>query len=141
MNPCEKLIRDISLIEREIQNKSIDIAAGKGSYIAKLQVQQTDQSLNASGKLIKPPYRPATRQRKLRAGRSGNVDLRDKGNFLSEVTTVVFNNKIHIVSFDEKSKFLVPKYDPFGLMEENMDKLRIAVLPELGKWVKNTIGV
>lgn len=141
MNPFDKLILKLTDIETEIQDKALEIAASKGNTIEKMQVKQIDQSLNASGQLIKPPYSKRTKILKLRAGRSGNVDLRDKGDFLNQVESVLFNDEIHIVSFDEKSRFLVPKYDPFGLMEENMDKLRILVKPELINYVRAEIGL
>lgn len=141
MNPFELLEQKILGIEKEIQNKSIDIAFTEKDEIKEMQINQIDNSLNASGKLIKPPYSKRYRVYKQNKGRTGNVDLREKGDFLNEVAVLQHNNEIHIVSFDEKSKYLVPKYDPFGLMEKNLDNLRSLVFPILGTWVRKTIGL
>lgn len=140
MNRFEEVANIIDNIIREVQDKTIDFAATKDDAIVKMQVDQINQSLNASGEDIKPPYTPFTRRLKLRAGRSGRVDLRDKGDFLSEVTVFQHNSEIHIVSFDEKSKYLVPKYDPFGLMEKNLEKLRKLIFPELSNWFKTKLN-
>ncbi len=131
-------VRDI---ESNIQNEAVSIAADNKSIIIKSQVQQINASIDGTGQEITPRYSDQTRRRKIRAGRTGRVDLRDKNDFLNNVDIEHFNNEITITSFDEKTAMLDKRYNPFGLIEENLDKVRKQVYPYLQNWVKMKIGL
>lgn len=113
-----------------IENSLIETAA---DYIG-LQKDQMLHGLNAKGKQI-GRYRSESYARRKAAmnplAGEGNVDLKDKGDFFSEIFTDVRSEEIVVDSADQKSAALQKKYgeDIFGLDSDSKNEYVKEVRP------------
>lgn len=79
--------------------------------ILELNKDQLEYGRNKEDKLISPKYKPSTLAKKLSIGRTGDVDLLDKGDFQREMKLVIKSKTDYsIFSTNWKNDMLVEKY-------------------------------
>ena len=139
---------------RELQNKikSIDMQTLKeqavkdyADEIVKLNQMQLKLGRTKDGKYISPSYSKAylKRKRKLSSyvAPDGIPDLFLHGDFYREMETIIEDNQYDVISWDEKSQWLLPKYDDiFGLTKENIEKIKPLVTNRLIELLKNKLN-
>lgn len=96
--------------------------------ILALNKEQMLEGVNKQGTDIKPEYSPSTLSSKKKLGRSGKVDLWDKGDFHSSMELKVVSKLSYIIdSSDWKNARLVKKYGSsipfFGLNPTSREEL------------------
>lgn len=113
--------------------------------IVKLNQSQLRLGRTKDGKYIEPSYSKAylKRKRKLSSyvAPDGIPDLFLHGDFYREMETIIEDNQYDVISWDEKSKWLLPKYDDiFGLTKENIETAKILCTNTFIKLLKDKLN-
>jgi len=139
---------------RELYNKimSVDIQALKeeaiqahGDDIVRLNQSQLHVGRTSKGMYISPSYSKGYLKRKQKLNSyvapSGVPDLYLHGGFYSEMETIVESGEYDIISWDEKSKWLLPRYDDiFGLTKENIEVAKVLCTNTFIKLLKDKLN-
>lgn len=106
--------------------------------IIDLQNQQLDESKTSKGSSILPKYSEEYAKRK---GFS-SPDLKLSGDWRSEITVIIDGQDYYIISYDEKSAFLLPKYENLlGLNSDSKDVIRPIVTNSFAQMYKHAINL
>ena len=97
--------------------------------VLRLNKEQLLEGKNSLGKNIEPKYAPNTLKRKLKQGRSGVVDLYDKGDYQAAMKLDIDSKTKHkIYSSNDKAKLIEAKYSRngslYGLNNESLVEYR-----------------
>jgi len=134
-------VRKIHRYEKSVEAMTNETLKKLKPVIAKMNVQQLERGQKPDGSLYEG-YSPATenyvRATPITAGEP--IKLKDTGKFHEGIftgTVMRGKNIVEIKSRDEKSDMLEHHYKPFGLTENNMDKITERIYKELYKQLKD----
>lgn len=131
-----ELQRKIKSIDFEIL-KEIALEMNE-DLIIMLQNIQLDQSKTSKGTQILPKYSEQYAEKK----GFDDPDLKLKGDWRAELDLIVESGLYDIVSFDEKSKWLIPRYENLlGLNQNSKDELRPVLLGTYANLYKNELNL
>lgn len=129
----------------DIQSLKEQAVKEHADEIVKLNQAQLRVGRTKEGKYISPSYSKAYLKRKQKLSSyvapNGIPDLFLHGNFYREMETIIEDGQYDVISWDEKSKWLHPKYDDiFGLTKESIEKIKPLVTNKLIELIKNKLN-
>lgn len=135
----------MNIFELQRRAKAIDIEVLKeiaiemnSDMVVELQKDQLMVSETSKGQPIEPKY---SEEYAIKKGYE-SPDLFVTGEWQSEIKALVESGEVDIVSFDEKSKWLVPRYENLlGLNPDSKDRFRPVVTDTLVNLYKDELNL
>ena len=111
----------------DLAKEAMGVVVEMKEEMLQLNKDQLADGVNKEGSDITPSYAPSTRAKKLRLGRSGKVDLLDKGDFQEAMKIKVLSKESYeVYSTNWKNAMLIKRYGKvafFGLNRQSISEL------------------
>lgn len=135
----------MNIFELQRKARAVDIEVLKevaieinSDMIAKLQKEQLNNSKTSKGQPILPKYSNKYAEKK----GFDSPDLFLTGEWQSQIEALIETGEVDIVSFDEKSAWLVPRYENLlGLNPDSKDEFRPVVTSTLINLYKDELNL
>ena len=130
MNPIEKLINNLTMIEKNIQSIAISELKKESELLSQVNRDQLDVGTTSTGDPM-PSYVDSSR---------GGIRLHDTGDWWAGIKPVFDSDGLDMTSTDYKTSFLDKKY-PLALgVRQSIGKILPKIKPKIVVIVKNRIG-